>query len=386
MASLPRIITVDPTGMISQTLRAALSLLDRMVIQIDVPNGAEAIEEVKRAKCSLVITAWEADDMKGWELAAHLKRADENLQILILAGEDDPEMDEDTQADSPFSFMQRPIDVPRFMGVLTAAMEGQPITQVKAQGDVVIQAASADMGPVPMLNISAAQGIIDKLLRDLGAMAIFMATRTGDVLLEVGASGYLDKDRVAGALLSAVMTTINVKDMIGGDSSALQFYDGEEFDLFVLSVGLHHFLVIVFDGQSGNRQFGVVSTFGRRATNDIIALLGANAWLIERPAEKPRPKPQRAAKVEEPAPDEEPIHLEPAAAFVEDREEKPQEPEAPKMDAVDDSLFDADALFSGDFDVDDDLFSEDKLQELAKDTGDGSQLTFEEAQQLGLLK
>ena len=33
MASLPRIITVDPTGSIPQQIRAAFDLMDRLIIQ-----------------------------------------------------------------------------------------------------------------------------------------------------------------------------------------------------------------------------------------------------------------------------------------------------------------------------------------------------------------
>jgi hypothetical protein len=70
MGSLPRILTVDPTGTIPQIVRGAVDLMDRLVIQVDTPGGDEAIDEVKRGGYDLVISAWEPtrdQSMKGWE-------------------------------------------------------------------------------------------------------------------------------------------------------------------------------------------------------------------------------------------------------------------------------------------------------------------------------
>ena len=58
MASLPRIITVDPTGSIHQQIRAAFDLMDRLVVQIDVPGPQEALEELERGGIDTVIAAW----------------------------------------------------------------------------------------------------------------------------------------------------------------------------------------------------------------------------------------------------------------------------------------------------------------------------------------
>src|SRR5262245_48787663 len=127
MPSLPRIITVDPTGTIAQVVRAAMHLIDRSVIQIDVPGGTEALEEIGRGNSALVITALEiGDDMRGFELALRVKQSSAETGVVILADIDDPEeLDEETASNSPFVYMHRPVNVQQFLSVLMAGLSGE---------------------------------------------------------------------------------------------------------------------------------------------------------------------------------------------------------------------------------------------------------------------
>ena len=76
------------------------------------------------------------------------------------------------------------------------------------------------------------------------------------------------------ALIPTVMTTIEMSPLVGGQAQTIHFYDGDDKDVFVLSVGLHHFMCVVYDGQAGSRQFGSITRYGRRAAQDLIALAG----------------------------------------------------------------------------------------------------------------
>ena len=125
-------------------------------------------------------------------------------------------------------------------------------------------------------------------------MAIVLASRAGEILLERGAVGYLDREQLTSALLPTVKTTVDMGQLVGGQPSALHFYDGDRYDVFVLSVGFHHFMCLVFDGQIGSRQFGAVNRFGRRAAEDLIALLGMSAFAISRQSVKRKARRRRA--------------------------------------------------------------------------------------------
>ena len=385
MAGIPRIITVDPTGVIARIVRSAVDLLDLSVIQIDVPTGYGALDELD--KVNLVVTAFEPDEnMKGWEFALKVKQKSPDTSVIIVAGEDDPALDEETLAESPFVYLTRPIDTHQFLRVLVGGLESHEkmveAMTVSDGGAPVV--AAADMGPIPLVDLNATTGIVDSLLQDLGAMAIIFASRAGETLLERGAPGYIDRDRLTMALMPVMMTNIGVRDLVGGQVSTVQLYDGDDFDVYVLSVGLHHFMCVMFDGETGSRQFGAVSRYGRRAVEDLLAVLGPNAFQIQAPVPVAPPKPKLKKEAELV---EEEEHIPLAPAFETDEHEAVEEEPEFQLEALSDAEFDPDKLFGGDFAVSDDIFDLEKMEELAKETAQGGtgEVDWDKAVELGLL-
>lgn len=396
MPSLPRVVTVDPAGSIPQVVRSALDLMDRLVIQVDVPSGNDALEEIKRGDCRVVVTAWDLldDDMKGWELAALLKRESQDTEIIILAEVEDTALDEETLQESPFIYLQRPVDGAKFLSALRAALDGEDVQAMLLASSTPTAANVADQfGPVPEMDLERAKTTINQLMVDLNASAILLATRDGRVLLEHGTVGYMDRDVLTQSLAPLILTNIHMKDLVGGNTTTIQFYDGDEYDVFVLSVGMHHFIAVIFDGTLGARQFGLVNRFGRRAAEDLIALLGAHAWIILPPEpkqEKAEAAPRRATKRKKTEEREETVELE-RARFATEEAAQPvaevapaePEPEAPKLDPIED--LDPDALFSEDVDFDDNLFDLDNMEKLSSEGDQGGKLDWEEAMRLGLI-
>ena len=391
MVSLPRIITVDPTGTIARIVRAAIDLVDRPIILADVPTGSEALQEINRGGCTMLITAWELDtEMRGLELALRVGQASKETAVVILADVDDPnDLDEETLADSPFVFLSRPVDIHQFLNVLMAGLDGQdPHTAMAAPRGGGAIAGSTDLGPVPKIDVNAAQGIVGALLTDLRPMAILLASRSGEVVLESGATGYLDREQLTDALAPVLDSNAQLGHILGGQSNALQYYDGTEHDIFVLTVGIHYLMCVVFDGDNGNRALGAVNNWGRRAANDLVALLGPDAWRIEQPIVRDEDRPsrkQKAKAVEETEEEETPLERAAIAAV-----EKPVEEEEPalQLDAVPDDMFDPDTLFGqGELDEDsfDDIFDLDALAEEAESQDQGK-VDWDQAMQLGILK
>jgi DNA-binding NarL/FixJ family response regulator len=383
MASLPRVITVDPTFTIARIMRGAMDLLNRSIVQVDVPSGEDALEEAKRGGANLVITAWELyDDIQGLELALRLKQISPETSVVILADVDDPEtLDAETLAESPFVYMHRPVDIHQFLRVLVAGVNGENVF------DALPTPSSAavmmlDHGPLPGIDADNSGKIIKRLLVDVGAMAIILATRTGEVLLEDGAPGYLNREQLTNALMPMVTTTLEMSALVGGQAQSIQFYDGDDKDVFVFSVGLHHYLCVVFDGQAGSRQFGVVNSYGRRAVQDLIALLGTSAFVIQKqevaqPAEEtPRAKKNKKAT-------EELQKLEPVLVRPEVKVAEPEPLRLEPIQNLDMSIFDQ--LDNADSGAGDDLFDLDKLAEMVNKGSGRKEVSFEEAMELGVL-
>jgi hypothetical protein len=207
---------------------------------------------------------------------------------------------------------------------------------------------------------------------------------------------------MAQLIASTASVTIDMREVIGGSTRALQFFDGDEYDVFVVSVGLHHFLVIVFDGKDGQKQMGPVNRFGFKRAEELIAVIGPSAFLImpsaaprEEPAAEVRRKSEQAKKVatqEIAIPELARADMGTAPAkekeAVLDNDPTPAlQAVIPQLEAISDAEFDINDLFGGDFDESaaDDLFSLDAMEEIAADEGKKGTLDFGKAQELGIL-
>jgi DNA-binding NarL/FixJ family response regulator len=284
MASLPRIITVDPTGNVARTVRAAIDLSEYAVRQVDVPTATEALDELELGGSNLVISSLTLEDMSAEVFVEKIQAAKPNVAIIVLADEIDPVMDLDEQQERGFVYLQRPLDVQQFTRVLFGGMKGSDIfTALRAPA--AGGSSGPNYSPPPSLDLDKAGPIIDQLLIDLGAMSILLLERTGTVLLQRGADSYLKHDQLLEALRPSMMSNINMRDIVGGDATTLQFFDGDNRDVYTLSVGLHHMMTIAYDGERGQREFGMVNRLGRKAALDLIALLGAEAFFIREVAE-----------------------------------------------------------------------------------------------------
>lgn len=379
-SSTPRIITVDPTWTIQRIVRSAIDLMDYPIIQIDVPSGSEALEEIERGGCNLLVTALElGDDITGVLLGAKVNQVHPGTKVIVLADVDDMEMDDETIAESPFVYMHRPVDVHQFLRVLTAGLNGGDIKEaLKTPAGSVAQ--PIEMGPVPTLDLKKASAIIETLLRDLGAMTVILVNRTGEVVLESGAPGYINRDKLTVALTPMVSANMEMGSLVGGQYSVIQFYDGDEYDIYILTVGLHHFLCIAFDGQNGARQLGNVNRYGRRGVEDLIAQLGANAFIMEKrkTTEEERPVRVKQDVKRGTQPDLTPV--------IERPEIKVPEPEVLKLEPIADLDFSIlDQLDKVDLSNADDLFDLDKLEEMANQSTRRDQLSIDDALGLGLI-
>lgn len=399
MGALPHIITVDPTGTVARMVRGAIELTDHAVIQIDVPGGADALDEIRHTGCQLLIAALQlTDDMSGIDLVLQVKQAHPDAALIVLGNVDDPkELDEEYRATAPFVYLHRPLDGAQFMRMLTAALEGGDIFAASAPPVRHID-ANVDMGAIPSLDMKIAERVVDSLLVDVGAMAIVLASRGAEVLMERGAVGYLDREQLTNALLPTIKTTVEMGQLVGGaQPTALHFYDGERYDVFVLSVGFHHFMCLVFDGAVGSRQFGAVNRFGRRAAEDLIALVGTSAFAIkpsipeEEQSRRFRVKPREAPVAEEPAPEPLIERAEEWAGSPEPIPEPEPEPQLVQLEPIADadfdmSLFDKLAFESLDQEMADDLFDPEKLAEIANETRrERGPLSYDEARELGII-
>lgn len=391
MPALPRIITVDPTGNVARIVRAAIDLSEYLCRQIDVPTAEEALDELQLRASSLLVTALNLEDMRAFDLTEQAKQTKADIAIIVLADEDDPEMDMQTQRDYGFVYLQRPLDIQQFSSVMFAGMRGEDIFAALS-APTVDATADESMEPPPNIDLTRAQEIVDRLVSELFAMSILLIDRAGNVLLERGpSSNYIDRNALTAALKPSMYANIDMRDIVGGEATTLQFYDGDDRDIYALSVGLHHMICIAFDGEKGQREFGAVNRYGRKAAMDLIALLGAEAFFIRRTqAQEQKPDDglrKRATRMVPAVEVEQELKLAPAEGF-EVAKNAGNELEKVAFESIPDEAFDPsflDQLDQLDLSAADDLFSLESLEGSSNGLRSQRTISEEDALQLGIL-
>lgn len=380
MATVNRIVAADYSPVVSNAIRAALDLLERDAVIVNVQSGAAALAEIKRGGVDLLVCAYDLVDMQGPDLARRTHRQAPELPVLLLAGHSDPVLEPETVTDGPLYPLVRAGTAEGFVRTLQALLDGLNPLDGPVSG-----LSGVALGPVPQVNVGPLGDILGTILTDVGAMAVVLGDREGRILQETGAVGYLNRDRLMDTLAPIFANMVQIGPLVGGGKpQAMHFYDGEEFDIFALAVGLHHFVCLIFEGSAGSRAFGAVTMFGRRAVQDMLQLIGDAAFTIQMTAETAEPASgQRARKAPKRKTQEiklEDVAVEPVAAY-----------EPPPVEILEPLPDDADleAVLAGLDNVDtsqlNDLFDPDRLAEIAAEKHAGERLSFEEAQQMGVI-
>ncbi len=403
MASLPRIMVVDSRHEISRAVRATLDLLDHRAIVIEIPSGEAALLEMQRAASDLLVCDFQLPGMNGVDLAARAVDERPGMGVIVIADIDDPVPGEDVLNQTPYTVLVKPVAADRLARAIRVGL-GEELEEPEQP-----QAAAESLGPVPAVALDELRGIMSALLTDVGAMATVLIDRNGELLIELGAVGYLDREKLASVLKPSFASMAHIAGLVGGDPWGMYYWDGDQFDIYVLALGVHHFVCLVFDGSAGSRALGSVSIYGRRAIDEMLHVVGPAAFQTQpmaappKPARRPTapppkaaaptpaPTPAKAARSAPPAPAPTPAATKPAPASVKPtppRQAKPELKPAPPPPTVqvDDATLSKALNKLQNIDVDAFWDNASQQEKGAKEVmGSEDALTFEEALQLGLL-
>lgn len=278
----PRIIVVDSSLSLHQVVRAAMELMGRRPRMIETATGEDALAELRISAADLLITAHTLlGTVAGPDLAIAAKRELAGMPVILVANESDPELDEEILGQGLFQYLRRPFAAEAFLRAVRVAIDGPEAAPKEAPAEEIV--------PVPPIDESKISDVMYRLMRDVGAMAIVLADRHGKVLSYSGAAGYVDRDALAAALAPGFSNTLKILPLIGDQPRVLKYYDGERGNLFGLALGLHHYLLLIFDGGAPPAALGNVKRYGFNAVNEMLGIIGSVAF--EARPSLPPPKP-----------------------------------------------------------------------------------------------
>ncbi len=256
--SAPRILLVDDERQLSRMLRTSLELSGRGFVVIDVPSGEEALLELGRAPVDLLVTDLRLPGMSGLELLERARQVNPDLRAIVITGHPSEEMRARAQSLGVVALLPKPIGTNLFLATVDRAL------QLAEPGTVAVDASAR-----PHLEARLAE-----LQHELGAQAAALVDPGGAVVAQSGDLSAVDLDQALGPLQAAFQAGLKVSHALGSLLPAnLQFFDGEEHDLYLTNVGAYYGLVIAFSARQGAGKMGAVVHYGRRAADDLLALL-----------------------------------------------------------------------------------------------------------------
>ncbi len=291
--TVKRILLVDDQRDVTRMLRASLETLGHNFTIVDVPSGEEALLEIKRGGVDLLITDVRLPGISGLEVIKRLRKTSSQAQVIVMSGQSSAEIPAEAKRLGAVYF-NKPVPIGDFLEAVQRAVGSTP----EAKAPVATQAEGQP-------------GISDRLAmlrRDLGALAVFLVDLDGKVVVRAGDVTSLDMEPVMTHLMSAFSAAMNVCKLLGGlIPTNVQYFDGDDFDIYSANVGRYFALVIIFEGERGGSQMGPVMRYGRQCADDLL-----NSLVMLGVAQEPAPAAPKA--VAPPPPTAAPARSAPTAA------------------------------------------------------------------------
>jgi CheY-like chemotaxis protein len=254
----PRILIVDDQRDVSRMLRTALETLGHGYVIVDVPSAEEAQLEFRRGPFDLLITDLRLPGISGLELIRRLHKASTEAAMIVISVYAD-ETDQAEFRRLGATFFAKPLALDAFLQSVQDALGSRPAT-----GD---QARDEESGIADRLA---------RLQRDLGALAVLLVARNGQIAVRSGDADKLDLGALLTPLSATFSASLQVSQALGGRVPAnVHFFDGNAYDVYSADVGLNFALVILFDGARGAGQMGLVLRYGRQCADDLLNALRA---------------------------------------------------------------------------------------------------------------
>ncbi len=111
--------------------------------------------------------------------------------------------------------------------------------------------------------------ILDKLVRDSNAKAVFLVDKDGQLISQAGETENFDSTSLASLTAGNIAATGGLAKLIGEKEFSIIFHEGEKDNIHISIVGQRVILVVIFDYRSS---LGLVRLRVRKASDELVEI------------------------------------------------------------------------------------------------------------------
>jgi len=257
-----RVLLVDDEREVTRVLRSLIASIDRSVQVVEALSAEEAMLEAHLTPFDLAIVDIRLPGMDGLELMRRIRKTRPDAQVILMTGNSTPRIEAEVRQLNPIAYLLKPIKPNEFAAAL--------------QKGLGLKAASVSETEAPTQPTIADR--LGSLRRDLGCLAVYLADLDGQILARAGDVSSFNIDELVRHSEVAFSASLNACRLLGGlVPQNLHFFDGDDYDVYVLNVGQIYMLIILFSGELGARQMGQVMRYGRQCADDMMNVIADTA-------------------------------------------------------------------------------------------------------------
>jgi two-component system response regulator FixJ len=259
----PRILLVDDDRNVSRMLRTSIELSGWECVIIDVPTGEEALHELGRGPIDLLVADIRLPGISGYEVLQAHRRINPQSKTIIVTGDPTEEARVAAEADDVVVMLTKPIGTSLFLEAVASVIKdlNEPVMPRTHQPE----------------SRRALMSILGGLREKLSVHAVILLDEFGRVIAADGELPGVEREVTFASLAAASNAGLKVSTLVGGLLPGnLQYYEGEEHNLFLFNVGAYYNLVIAFERGAGGQRWASIVLSGRKAAHELLEKLASS--------------------------------------------------------------------------------------------------------------
>jgi len=255
---MKRVLIVDDSLELGRWLQTALTTMDSQIQATVYPSGEEALLESSRRPVDVLITDIRLAGISGLELVRKIRKRYPGIRIIVITGMQDMSLEKQAKELGIDAFFRKPMDIPSFLQAVNACLivENTPAVSSAAQPAPALPsqplATRLETSTAPTsVAISSLTVLLDGLRKDVGALAVLLLDKEGQVVTKSGA--FPDSSfeiRWPEALMETLRASIKISKLLESPQPRnLIAFQGSAFDLVLSPVGNYALVLALRTGR-----------------------------------------------------------------------------------------------------------------------------------------